>query len=161
MAQTSYRARSLRRHGAQDVWEATLSHKGPITGEDVRTYHRVKGKTRRQAERARDALILELERKGGALAGGMTVRELLESFVSYKERSGTVEPSTVRDYRGQAKNVCRYIGNERAAELSVAAVNVWMADMSAEGYAPKSVDCLDCGFRWSDAYEYSNYLPVE
>ena len=46
MAQTSYRARSLRRHGAQDVWEATLSHKDPITGEDVRTYHRVKGKTR-------------------------------------------------------------------------------------------------------------------
>lgn len=43
---------------------SSLVHR-PVTGEVVRTFHTVEGKTRRHTERARDTLILELERKGG------------------------------------------------------------------------------------------------
>ena len=28
------------------------------------------------------------------------------------------------------------------------------------GHVYQRVGCLDCGFSWSDAYEYSNYLPL-
>ncbi len=47
-----------------------------MTGEVVRTFHTVEGKTRREAERTRDALILELKRKGGAV--GYLVGALLK-----------------------------------------------------------------------------------
>ena len=66
MQNLTYTSRGLRRRRNSDRWEAVLSHTDPVTGEVVRTFHTVEGKTRRQAERARDALILELERKGGA-----------------------------------------------------------------------------------------------
>ena len=37
MAELNYTARSIRRHGAKDMWEISLSHKNPLTGEVVRT----------------------------------------------------------------------------------------------------------------------------
>ena len=47
MAELTYTTRGVRQHGQKDSWEITLSHKDPITGEAVRTYHTVEAKTRR------------------------------------------------------------------------------------------------------------------
>jgi len=139
MAELNYTTRSIRRHGAKDMWEITLSHRNPLTGEVIRTYHKVEAKTRKQAEKKRDALILELERKGGALVSGVTVREFMERFLDYKEESGTIEPSTVRSYRTETKLICKYIGNEKLVAVTIATVNDWMAAMAKDGYAPKSI----------------------
>lgn len=134
-----YTSRSLRRRGDSDKWEAVLMHKDPLTGEPVRTYHTVEGKTQKAAERARDDLIMELELKGGAVGSTVTVKQFMDSFLAFKEASGTVEPSTIRGYRYEAGLIERYIGAERLCDLSIAMVGRWMADMSKEGYAPKSV----------------------
>lgn len=134
----TYTSRGLRRRRNSDRWEAVLSHTDPVTGEIVRTFHTVEGKTRRQAEHARDALILELERKGGAVGSSMSVREFMDQFLVYKEGSGTIEPLTVRGYRAEARQIDSYIGNVRLADLSVESVSGWMRNMSADGYALKS-----------------------
>lgn len=88
MAELNYTTRSMRRRRGTDMWEISLSHKNPLTGEVVRTYHTVEAKTQRQAERKRDELILDLERKGGAIATGVTVTEFMDVFLDYKEVSG-------------------------------------------------------------------------
>ena len=46
-----YHRRGLRRRRNTDQWECTLTHKYPITGATMTTYHTVKGKTKRQAEK--------------------------------------------------------------------------------------------------------------
>lgn len=135
----NYTSRSLRRRGDTAKWEVCLSHHNPITGEAVRTFHTVTGKTQKQAEKARDALIVKLELDGGAVGMAMPLRDFLNAFLRYKEESGTIEPSTVRSYRGEVKQICAYLGNVRLDELSVQDVNKWMSDMTADGYAPKSV----------------------
>ena len=134
-----YTSRSLRRRGDTDKWEAVLMHRDPFTNEPVRTFHTVEGKTEKQAERARDALILELERKGGAIDSNITVKQFLDAFISYKEASGTIEPSTVRGYRCEIGWIDRYIGAERLCDLTIPMISKWMADMSADGYASKTV----------------------
>ena len=134
-----YTSRSLRRRRNTDQWECSLSHTDPVTGEVVRTYHSLVAKTQRQAERARDALIVDLELRGGAVGGGVTVRDFMGAFLSYKEKSSTIEPSTVRSYRAESRLICTYLGNVALADLSVPEVNRWMANMTANGYAPKSV----------------------
>ena len=134
-----YTSRSLRRRRNTDQWECSLSHTDPLTGETVRTYHTLVAKTQRQAERARDALIVDLELRGGAVGGGVTVRDFMGAFLSYKEKSSTIEPSTVRSYRAESRLICTYLGNVALADLSVPEVNRWMANMTANGYAPKSV----------------------
>ena len=105
----------------------------------MRTYHTLVAKTQRQAERAHDALIVDLELRGGAVGGGVTVRDFMGAFLSYKEKSSTIEPSTVRSYRAESRLICTYLGNVALADLSVPEVNRWMANMTANGYAPKSV----------------------
>lgn len=52
MQSLTYTSRGLRRRRNGDRWEAVLSHTDPVTGEVVRTFHMVEGKTRRQAEHA-------------------------------------------------------------------------------------------------------------
>jgi hypothetical protein len=99
---TRYTSRSLRRRRNTDQWECSLSHTNPVTGEVVRAYHTLVAKTQRHAERARDTLILELERKGGAVDSSMSVREFMNQFLAYKEGSSTKEPSTARGYRAEA-----------------------------------------------------------
>ena len=108
MAKLNYTTRGIRRRRDSDKWEITLSHKDPITGEQVRSFHTIEAKTEKQAERKRDELILDLERKGGAVASGITVREFMERFLEYKEKSGTV-----RSYRTETKLICKYIGAEK------------------------------------------------
>lgn len=165
MQNLTYTSRGLRRRRNSGRWEAVLSHTDPMTGEVVRTFHTVEGKTRRQAERARDALILELERKGGAVGSSMSVRGFMEQFLAYKERSGTIEPSTVRGYRAEARQIDSYIGNVRLADLSVEDVSAWMRDMSADGYAPKSVSkpfrLLKQALKWGMAQNLITKNPCD
>lgn len=63
-----YTSRGLRQQGAKDQWEATLSHTDPSTGETVRSYHTIVAKTRKQAEKRRDQLIVDLDAKVAAVS---------------------------------------------------------------------------------------------
>ena len=63
----------------------TLSRKDPLTGELVPSYHTVEATKRKRAERGRDELILELERKGSAQTSKLTLGEFLDEFVRFKE----------------------------------------------------------------------------
>ena len=110
-----YTSRGLRRRRNSDKWDVTLSHRDPLTGELVSTYHSVEATTLRKAERARDELILELELKGDAYNSKLTLSEYLEKFIQYKEGGMQVERSTVDHYRKQAKVVCRYLGHSNVA----------------------------------------------
>jgi len=165
MAELNYTTRGIRRRRDTDKWEITLSHRNPITGEVVRTFHTVEAKTLKQAEKKRDALILDLERKGGALATGVSVREFLDRFVDYKEESGTIEPSTVRSYRGESRLICKYIGNVKLVDVSIAVVNDWMAAMTKDGYAPKSVAkpfrLLKQAMKWAVAQDLLTKNPCD
>lgn len=134
-----YTSRGLRRRGDTNKWECALTHRDPFTNESIRTFHTVEGKTKRAAERARDELIMQLELKGDAIDSGITVKQFMESFVVYKETSGTVEPSTVRGYRCEIGWIDKYLGAERLCDLTIPMVSKWMADMNADGYAPKTV----------------------
>jgi len=134
-----YASRGLRRRGDSDKWQVVLSHKDPLTGEIVPSYHTVEAKTQRKAEKARDELILDLERKGGAYTSRLTLAEFLERFIQYKEDGRAVEPSTISGYRKEAKVVARYLGATRLADVSIPVVSGWMAQMSDEGYAPRTV----------------------
>ena len=68
----------------------------------------------------------------------MSVRELMGKLLAHKEGSGTIEPSTMRGYRAEARQMDSCIGNVRLANLSVEDASSWMRDMGADGYAPKS-----------------------
>ena len=124
-----YTSRGIRRRGDTDKWEAVLMHKDPLSGEPVRSFHTVEGKTERAAKKARDELIMELELKGSAVGSTVTVKQFMDSFLAFKEASGT-EPSTIRGYRYEAGLIERYIGAERLCDLSIAMVGRWMADMN-------------------------------
>ena len=134
-----YTSRGMRRRRNTDKWEVTLSHKDPVTGERVTSYHTVEAKTERQAEKRRDELIMELERKGAAAGSKLLVAEFFDMFLDYKEKAAVVEPSTIRGYRHEAKLVCKYVGDVRLGDLRIAEVNGFMAGMTADGYSPKSV----------------------
>ena len=143
MTEMHYAPRSLRKRGEGDSWEATLAHTNPLTGETVRTYHTIEARTRRQAEKRRDELILDLERKGGALASSLTLR----------------------GYRAEAATISRYIGDVRLGSLTIADVNDFMARMSADGYAPKSVAkpfrLLKQALKWAQAQDLVAKNPCD
>ena len=134
-----YTSRGLRRRRGSDKWDVTLTHRDPLSGDPVPTYHTVEAATRKKAERARDELILELERSGEACNSKLKLAEFLEKFIDYKENVVLVEPSTIDHYRKQAKVINRYLGSLRLPEVTIPAVNDWMAQMMSEGYAPRSV----------------------
>ncbi len=134
-----FTSRGLRRRGDTDKWEVTLTHKNPFTSKTERTFHTVEARTLRTAERARDELIMELEQQGGAIGRNLTIAQFMDAFLSYKAASGTVEQSTICGYKTENKWIVKYIGAEQLGELNIPAVNRWMADMSADGYAPKTV----------------------
>ena len=133
-----YRTKSLRNRRGTNKWEACLVHADPMTGKDACTYHTIEAKTRKQAERARDELVLKLEMQGFAVSSNVTIQQFLNEFLEYKQASKTIEPSTVRGYKCNIKMICRYIGSEKLSDLSIPMVNSWMARMS-EDYAPRSV----------------------
>ncbi|MBR0404301.1 MAG: site-specific integrase [Eggerthellaceae bacterium] len=134
-----YTSRGLKRRRNTDKWEVTLSHRDPLTGEQVSSYHTVEAKTRKGAERARKELIRELERKGAACTSKMTLAEFLDEFIEYKQESKTVEQSTIVGYRKDARVVKRYLGATPLSEVTIPVVSGWMAKMTKEGYAPRSV----------------------
>lgn len=103
------------------------------------TYHTIKAKTEKQARAKRDDLIVELQLNGLAIASQVTIKEFMEAYLKYKEESKTVEPSTIKGYKSEVRQMCRYIGAERLASLDIPKVNAWMSKMSAEGYAPKTI----------------------
>ena len=160
-----YTSRGLRRRRNTDQWECTLSHTNPLTGEQVRSYHTVIGKTKRQAERARDELILELELNGGAVGTSYTIRDFLNAFLIYKEESKTIEKSTIRGYKAEAKTINRYIGDLRLSEINIPEVNKMLAAMSAEGYAPKTVAkafrLLKQALKWAQAQDLITKNPCD
>ena len=160
-----YTSRGMRRRRNTDKWEITLSHKDPITGEQVRSFHTIEAKTEKQAERKRDELILELERKGAAAGSKMTVREFMSMFLDYKEKAAIVEASTIRGYRHESKLVCRYIGELRLGDVGIPDVNGFMASMTADGYAPKSVQgafrLLKQAFKWAQAQDILTKNPCD
>ena len=65
--------------------------------------------------------------------------DVIDEFVAYKKGSGTVEPSTIRGYEKEARQISRYIGGVKLSELTIPAVNGWMAQMIEEGYAAETV----------------------
>lgn len=133
-----YKFRSMRRRRNTDKWEVQLLHKDPNTNELETTYHTVEASTERQARKTVDELIHKLEHIGSVAESRMTVKDFMDLFLDYKEKSGTIEPSTVRSYRGETRMLLKYLGNNRLDELSIAVVNKWMSDMTFDGYAPKS-----------------------
>ena len=160
-----YTSRGMRRRRDMDKWEVTLSHKDPITGERMTSYRTVEAKTERQAEKKRDELIMELERKGAAAGSKLLVTEFLDMFLDYKEKAAIVEPSTIRGYRHEVKLVCKYIGDVRLGELRIAEVNEFMAHMTADGYSPKSVaGCfrlLKQALKWAVAQDMLTKNPCD
>ena len=134
-----YTSRGLKRRGDTDKWEVTLSHRDPLTGEQVRSFHTVEAKTQKRAEKARDELIRRLEKEGAACTSKATLKEFLDEFIKYKEDSGAIERSTLNHYRKEARVLCRYIGGYRLADVTIPVVSGWMTKMTAEGYAPRSV----------------------
>ena len=134
-----YTSRGLKRRRGTDKWDVTLSHRDPLSGELVSTYHSVEATTLKKAEKARDELILRLEANGDAYDSKMTLSDFLESFIKYKEGVMQVERSTVDHYRKQAKVLNRYLGSYPLCDVGIPVINDWMAQMMSEGYAPRSV----------------------
>lgn len=133
-----YKSRGLRKRGP-NTWQARISHVDPLTGKPVTTYHTIKATSERLAKEKRDELLYRLETGGLAMGEDITIQQFMDSFLEYKVASKTIEPSTIRGYKGETKMMCKYIGAERLCDLTVATVNSWMAKMSEDGYAPKSV----------------------
>ncbi len=133
-----YKSRGLRKRG-DNSWQARISHLDPITGEQVTTYHTIRATSERQAKEKRDELLYKLESGGLAMGDSTTIQQFMESFLEYKVSSKTIEPSTIRGYKGDSKMMCKYIGADRLCDLNVAMVNRWMAKMSEDGYSPKSI----------------------
>lgn len=134
-----YKPKSLRRRRNTNKWECVLEHTNPVTSATETTYHTVEGKTRNQAEQARNDLIVKLELEGFCASSDMTVSQFMQAFLEYKISSKTIESSTIRGYRGEIKMMCKYIGAVRLCDLTIPIVNEWMATMAQDGYAPKSV----------------------
>ena len=86
MQSLRYTSRGLRRRNNTDKREVTLSHVDPVTGETVRTSRTVGARTKKGAEKARDALIFRLESDGGAVGSSMTVREFMEQFLCFSQQ---------------------------------------------------------------------------
>ena len=134
-----YTSRGLRRRGDSDKWQVILSYKDPLSGEIVPSYHTVEATTQRKAEKARDELIRELERKGSAHMSKLTLGEFLDEFVRLKEEGKLVERSTINGYRKEVRLISRYLGATRLAEVDIPTVSSWMAQMTEGGYAPRTV----------------------
>ena len=103
-----YKSRGLRKRG-DNSWQARISHLDPITGEQVTTYHTIRATSERQAKEKRDELLYKLESGGLAMGDSTTIQQFMESFLEYKVSSKTIEPSTIRGYKGDSKMMCKYI----------------------------------------------------
>jgi integrase len=134
-----YTNRQLRRRGSSgDKWEVVFSFKDPISGRQRQSYHTVEASTEGGAKKKRDELRFKLEKESGLVSTGSNFEEFLIAFLDRKEKSKTIEPSTIRGYRGEIRLISSYIGSIPLPSLDIPTVSTWMADMSHDGYAPKS-----------------------
>lgn len=160
---TRYTSSSLRRRRNTDQRECSLSHTNPVTGEVVRAYHTLVAKTQRQAERAHDTLIVELE-LWGASSSNVSLRDFMASFIRHKEDSGTIELSIVHVYHAETRVIYHYLGSVKLVELSIPDVSGWMHDMSADGYAPKNCSkafrLLKQALKWAVAQDLITKNPL-
>ena len=124
---TKYTSRGLRRRGNTNKWHVTLSHRDPLTGELVPSYHAVEARTEKQAAKKRDEPILDLERKGSAYTSRLTLAEFLEKFIMDEYRAiieGYLEEDA-RNWRKQrhtAKRIYERLRDEHGCEASESTV---------------------------------------
>ncbi|WP_283169965.1 hypothetical protein [Curtanaerobium respiraculi] len=52
---------------------------------------------------------------------------------------GTVETSTMCDYKKSRNCIARYIGSMRLCDLRIDDVNAWMAEMNADGLSARTI----------------------
>lgn len=80
-----------------------------------------------------------------------TVKDLLDGYIDMLSASGSIESSTVYDYRGAARLVERRIGGIEFDSLDVTAAQNWINWAVEEGYKPstirKSVTLLKAAYR--------------
>lgn len=95
-----------------------------------------------------------------------TVKDLLDGYIEMLSASGSIESSTVYDYRGAARLVERRIGGIEFDSLDVTAAQNWINWAVEEGYKPstirKSVTLLKAAYR--DAVgrlRVIDYSPVD
>lgn len=95
-----------------------------------------------------------------------TVKDLLDGYIDMLSASGSIESSTVYDYRGAARLVERKIGGIEFDSLDVTAAQNWINWAVEEGYKPstirKSVTLLKAAYR--DAVgrlRVIDYSPVD
>lgn len=95
-----------------------------------------------------------------------TVKDLLDGYIDMLSASGSIESSTVYDYRGAARLVERRIGGIEFDSLDVTAAQNWINWAVEEGYKPstirKSVTLLKAAYR--DAVgrlRVIDYSPVD
>ncbi len=134
-----YTSRGMRRRGNTDKWEVRLSHKDPITGKLLSTYHTVEAKTEKSAKKKRSDLIYSLNKRGAAIDSKMTIDELVEMLITHKENNSDIEDSTIYHYKRDANYISKYIGNIRLADLGIQQIDDWIAQMQEDGYAPRTI----------------------
>ena len=121
-----YTSRGIRRRGEGNQWEVILSHKDPLTGEVVPTYHTITAKTKKQRKAATSLMSKWKSRRRGKQQ--CNVQQFMTRFLAYKEASGTIEPSTIQANRAESRGLLR-AWLERLCDLTIPAVNSWMAEM--------------------------------
>lgn len=127
------------RKRTENTWEAVYYHIDPVSKEKVYTYRTIEAQTEKTAKRIREEIRCELEMQGATNNPQITVEQLLAEYVDYKERSGTIEKSTVKDYRYSAVFINKYIGHIKIGDLTPDDVNEMMSTALSDGYKPKSV----------------------
>lgn len=88
-------------------------------------------KTERQARNALTDWLIELERDLGdcGVDANSRVSDYIEDFLGMLQETGSVEPSTIRDYRHSADRVSKTIGGSRMRELCPKLLQDWERDM--------------------------------
>ena len=134
-----YGNRALRKRGKGNNWEASFYYRDPKTNQRKVIYRTFQAGTRKTAESKRDEIRYQLELGGKLDKSSATVEELMTKFVDYKDRSGTIEDSTVVDYVQSTNFVARWIGDVKICDLTPDDVNEFMADALEGGYAPATI----------------------
>lgn len=116
-------------------------HRDPLSGKAIRTFHTVTAKTRKTAEKRRNELIASLrsEEPLPREQNNYPVEMAVKDFLSFKEREGIIEASTLRGYRSRANLICQSMGSVSLGAITSASISEWMGNLSKEGYAPRTI----------------------
>lgn len=133
-----YRKKSLRQRG-ENSWEAVFSYEDPFTRKTKRVFKTLHADGKRAAKAEFDKLCLQLNSEGVLPNEALTVNDLIEQYIHSKVTTGSVEASTLRSYKSDAKLVVDRIGGLSAQKLSIEQVDSWIADLLKDGYAPVTI----------------------